>query len=394
MKVRRILESLGAASALLLLAGQPGRCAVHDLQPVRPGHGREVQRGSGLRLLEPDAGDRLLERAVRDPRQRDQPAGRPRRRCKTTFRDFRAGAAARAQAQVPGRVHPDQVRGRTPCLRRSIVFNGNVYSVGLPVQGEFKWDAWRFGYEYDFIYRDRGFLGVIAEAKYTHVSAELDVAGHQRVRGSQGADPGPRADRPRLPAAEPRRHRRVHRVQAPRQRGPRLRRPVLRLRRLRHAELHQQLRRDRGLPPPDARLPGRERLRRLPDEGLLRDGRRPLLSRRRAVGSLAAAADDPRRRDPRAADCRLSPGWRPADGLKPAAGPCMRASRPCRTASSVTVTRVSPAGEAHLPVAVHRPRHHDVGTRPRAGSRRAASDEGSRRVTSASPASQAPSGSG
>jgi hypothetical protein len=60
-------------------------------------------------------------------------------------------------------------------LTRSIVFNGNIYTVGLPVQGEFKWDAWRFGYEYDFIYRDRGFLGFIAEAKYTHVKASLDT---------------------------------------------------------------------------------------------------------------------------------------------------------------------------------------------------------------------------
>jgi hypothetical protein len=60
-------------------------------------------------------------------------------------------------------------------LTRSIIFNGNIYTVGLPVQGEFKWDAWRFGYEYDFIYRDRGFVGFIAEAKYTHVAASLDT---------------------------------------------------------------------------------------------------------------------------------------------------------------------------------------------------------------------------
>lgn len=58
-------------------------------------------------------------------------------------------------------------------LSTSFVFNGNLYQVGFPVDGEFKWDAWRFGYEYDFIYRDRGFLGFIAEAKYTKVSAEL-----------------------------------------------------------------------------------------------------------------------------------------------------------------------------------------------------------------------------
>ncbi|MGI8672400.1 MAG: hypothetical protein ACR2LU_07305 [Luteitalea sp.] len=59
-------------------------------------------------------------------------------------------------------------------LRRTLVFNGIRYDVGLPVSAEFKWDAWRFGYEYDFIYRDRGFLGVVLDAKYTDVSAELN----------------------------------------------------------------------------------------------------------------------------------------------------------------------------------------------------------------------------
>ena len=58
-------------------------------------------------------------------------------------------------------------------LRRNLIFNGNLYPVGFPIQGELKWDAWRFGYEYDFIYRDRGFVGIIGEAKYTSVSAQL-----------------------------------------------------------------------------------------------------------------------------------------------------------------------------------------------------------------------------
>ncbi len=58
-------------------------------------------------------------------------------------------------------------------LSRNLIFNGNLYPVGTPVTGELKWDAWRFGYEYDFIYRERGYLGFIAEAKYTSVSAEL-----------------------------------------------------------------------------------------------------------------------------------------------------------------------------------------------------------------------------
>ena len=42
----------------------------------------------------------------------------------------------------------------------------------------------RFGYEYDFIYRDRGFLGVVLEAKYTDVEAALEnvLIGREFVR--------------------------------------------------------------------------------------------------------------------------------------------------------------------------------------------------------------------
>lgn len=58
-------------------------------------------------------------------------------------------------------------------LRREIVFNGVRYPVGLPVNTTFEWKAWRVGYEYDFIYRDRGFLGLIVEAKWTDVNAGI-----------------------------------------------------------------------------------------------------------------------------------------------------------------------------------------------------------------------------
>jgi hypothetical protein len=57
-------------------------------------------------------------------------------------------------------------------LRRTIVFNGQRYDVGLPVNSTLEWNAWQFGLEWDFIYRSRGFVGFIAEAKYT----DLDVA--------------------------------------------------------------------------------------------------------------------------------------------------------------------------------------------------------------------------
>jgi hypothetical protein len=58
-------------------------------------------------------------------------------------------------------------------IQRSFVFNGQRYTIGLPVQTELDWKAIRFGYEYDFIHRDRGFVGFIVEAKYTDVKVRL-----------------------------------------------------------------------------------------------------------------------------------------------------------------------------------------------------------------------------
>jgi len=58
-------------------------------------------------------------------------------------------------------------------LHRNIVFNGQTFQIGLPVNASANWKAWRFGYEYDFISRDRGFLGAVLEAKYTDVEVNL-----------------------------------------------------------------------------------------------------------------------------------------------------------------------------------------------------------------------------
>lgn len=58
-------------------------------------------------------------------------------------------------------------------LRRSVVFNGILYNFALPVSTTLDWKAYRFTYEYDIIYRDRGFFGILLEAKYTDIRAEL-----------------------------------------------------------------------------------------------------------------------------------------------------------------------------------------------------------------------------
>jgi hypothetical protein len=70
-------------------------------------------------------------------------------------------------AYTPVKYEGDTILGRT------IVFNGISYTVGLPIQTDFTWNTWRFGYEYDFVYTDRGYAGFIVEARQTDASLEL-----------------------------------------------------------------------------------------------------------------------------------------------------------------------------------------------------------------------------
>ena len=58
-------------------------------------------------------------------------------------------------------------------LSRTIIFNGQQFPVSLPVSTELEWKAYRFAYEWDMVYRDRGFFGILLEIKYTDVEATL-----------------------------------------------------------------------------------------------------------------------------------------------------------------------------------------------------------------------------
>src|SRR5262249_771891 len=57
---------------------------------------------------------------------------------------------------------------------RDIIFNGQRYRVGVPVNSSLDWKALRLGYEYDFVIKNRGFGGFIIEDKQTDV--RVDVA--------------------------------------------------------------------------------------------------------------------------------------------------------------------------------------------------------------------------
>lgn len=62
---------------------------------------------------------------------------------------------------------------QTSTLSRTIVFNGQRYPQGTQVTSTLDWKAWRFAYEFDVISRDRGFFGIVLDAKYTDVQATL-----------------------------------------------------------------------------------------------------------------------------------------------------------------------------------------------------------------------------
>ncbi len=59
-------------------------------------------------------------------------------------------------------------------LTRDIVFKGQTYPVSLPIQSTVTWTVMRAGYEWDFLYLPRGFLGVLAEVRQTHLDAALN----------------------------------------------------------------------------------------------------------------------------------------------------------------------------------------------------------------------------
>jgi hypothetical protein len=49
-------------------------------------------------------------------------------------------------------------------VHRTLVFNGITYGINLPVATELKWKTWLLGYEYDFLYKDRWFVGLVRRA--------------------------------------------------------------------------------------------------------------------------------------------------------------------------------------------------------------------------------------
>jgi hypothetical protein len=59
-------------------------------------------------------------------------------------------------------------------VQREFIFNGQLFRIGLPVTTTVDFTTYRFGYEYDFLYFKKGFLGALLDVKYTNVDVTLD----------------------------------------------------------------------------------------------------------------------------------------------------------------------------------------------------------------------------
>ena len=235
-------DPVGAAGA--------GADAVPDARHVEPRDRRELSRRVRRLLLVSVADDLHQERradagAARRPRSTSSRTSASR-----TPRSGRSRQCCGRAKKHKFRFEFTPIRYEQPngVLRRNIVFNGILYNVALPVATELKWNAYRFTYEWDMVYRDRGFFGMLLETKYTDVQATLsNILDTEFARA--------RAPIPSIGAIG-----RVYVVpnisitgelsgfKLPGQHQRGLRRQVHRLRPLWQRELHRQLRRAGRLP--------------------------------------------------------------------------------------------------------------------------------------------------
>ncbi len=77
----------------------------------------------------------------------------------------------------------------TTTFHRNIVYNGQSYAVSAPVTADFGWKVWRLGYEYDFLYKPRGFVGVLMEGRYTEFTSSLATTGISEFTDAKGPLP-------------------------------------------------------------------------------------------------------------------------------------------------------------------------------------------------------------
>lgn len=105
-----------------------------------------------------------------------------------TLPEIRLSVGARHKvrfAYIPVRYEADAV------IQRTIVFRGQTFTVGAPASTDIDWDIWRFGYEWDFVSTERGFVGVIGELRYNRLDAVIESPALARAAATEQKAPIP-----------------------------------------------------------------------------------------------------------------------------------------------------------------------------------------------------------
>ena len=95
---------------------------------------------------------------------------------KERFNEFRA-------TLKPGRKHKIRFNylkfryDQDAVLERTLTFQNISFPVSADANANFNWDLYRFGYEWDFISRSHGFVGLLTELKYNKVQADVTASG-------------------------------------------------------------------------------------------------------------------------------------------------------------------------------------------------------------------------
>ena len=74
-------------------------------------------------------------------------------------------------------------------LKRTVTFNGISFPASLPITSEFDWKVWRLGYEYDFFYTNRGFIGALIDVRSTDFSAKITGPGRSEFTSAKAPLP-------------------------------------------------------------------------------------------------------------------------------------------------------------------------------------------------------------
>jgi hypothetical protein len=59
-------------------------------------------------------------------------------------------------------------------IQRTLTFQGRTFMLNTPASADIKWDLWTFGYEWDFVSNERGFVGIVTDLKYNKIKASID----------------------------------------------------------------------------------------------------------------------------------------------------------------------------------------------------------------------------